>query len=378
MKKVIMINFCNGLYGGIESFLLNAFYRIDKEEFEVTFLTCGKSTYDMFREDIERKGGHVDEIPILTENIKESVKNKVKLYHQLRQYFRDKTPDVVHINSGTLSLNYLASYAAKRENVNNIIVHSHNFRPQISKGRDIIRGFLKRKMEKCATAYLACSEGAANWTFSKNKVINGEVIIIPNGVDTSRFAFDVEKRNNFRESLGLGKELLLGNIGRFQEQKNHEFMIKIMQKLVKILPDAKLLLVGEGEKKEKIIKLVNETNLTNNVIFLGERKDMEAFLSAIDIFILPSLYEGLPIASVEAQASGAKVIISDKITREANITDEVVYLAIDSDGAENIWVNQIKNYEPTTDRIKNNKIIKEKGFDICTCYECLFDVYRKR
>jgi len=373
MKKIILLNFCNGLYGGIESFLLNAFYCLDKNKYDVTFLTCGKSTYEMFREDIESKGGHVEEIPILAKDYN----SKRALYGALKLYFKNSKPDIVHINSGTLSLHLLASKAAKKEKVPKVILHSHNFLPNKTGVKEKIKGILKKQLIRNADSFLACSTGAAKWIYPQELIDEKKVIIIPNGVDTAKFLYDSKKRDAFRKEFNINNELLIGNIGRFQGQKNHVFMIEIMKEVVKINPNAKLMFAGEGILKNDIIEMTDSYGLNNNIVFLGERKDMDAFLSAIDVFILPSLYEGLPIAAIEAQASGAKVLLSEKITKETNVTGDAKYLSIDRDVDAKNWADEICSGISDIDRKQENKKVYDAGFDVHTCYKKMIDIYEE-
>ena len=140
MKKIVMLNFCNGLYGGIESFLLNAFYCLNPSEYEVVFLTCGKTTYSMYQKDIELKGGRIEEIPILAN----SLDNKFRIFFALKNYFANNRPDIVHINSGTLMLHVLAVKAAKDTHIKTIISHAHNFLPHknlLRKVNSFLAGF---------------------------------------------------------------------------------------------------------------------------------------------------------------------------------------------------------------------------------------------
>lgn len=371
MKSIILLNFCKGVYGGIESFLLNAFYCLDKEKYDVTFLTCGRSTYDMFREDIISQHGHIDEIPIFPGNYN----NKLRLFKALRVYFREKKPDIVHVNSGTLSYHMIAAKAAKLENINRIILHSHNFLPNPNGIRELLKSWMKKQLWKNGDSFLACSMGAAFWMFPKEKVEQGKVIVIPNGIDTERFKFSKEKRDAFRKSIGVTDELLIGNIGRFQGQKNHVFMIEIMEEVVKNNPSAKLILVGEGDLKKDIIEIVNKKNLSNNVVFLGERKDVDAFLSAIDIFIFPSIYEGFGIATIEAQAAGAKVIISNNVPKETNVTGEAIYLPIVPENAAKLWEIEINNSKRNENRYVASKIVYEAGYDVHLCYRKMISIY---
>lgn len=365
-----MLNFCDGMYGGIESFLLNAFYCLDKSKYDVTFLTCGRSTYDMFKDDIISKGGHVEEIPILAD----SLSNKLKVYKELKKFFKNKRPDIVHVNSGTLSLHLLASKAAKSEGVKNVILHSHNFRPNPTGIKEKLKGIPKKLLCKYGDSFLACSTGAALWMFPKEMVDEKKVIIIPNGVDTKKFVYNEELRKKFREEFGFKDELLIGNIGRFQGQKNHKFMVEIMKEVVKINSNARLLLVGEGELKEEIVNSVKENLLQDNVLFLGERKDMNAFLSAIDVFIFPSIYEGFGIAAVEAESSGVKTIVSDKVPKETNVSGAAIYLPIDNQTDASLWAKEICTNN-TLDRIEENRKVFDAGFDVHICYEKMIGMY---
>ena len=370
-KTIVLLNFCNGMYGGIESFLLNAFYCLDKQKYRVTFLTCGCSTYSMFREDIVFQGGQVEEIPILAD----TYSKKYRLYIELKKYFKKNKPDIVHVNTGTFSLQFLAAKAAKTEGVKRVILHSHNFLPNKIGIKENVKNLLKRKLVEYGDSFLACSSGAALWMFPRQMVVDNQVTIIPNGIDTKRFIYSEDKRKKFRAEFRLRNELVIGNIGRFQMQKNHRFMLQIMAEVIKRDSTAKLLLVGEGPLKEDIKNEVIKKNLHNNIIFLGERRDMDAFFSALDVFILPSLYEGLPIASIEAQASGVKTLLSERITKEANVSGSAIYLPISGKDAEKVWAEAICNQLNPINRINENKKVFDAGFDVHVCYKKMIDIY---
>lgn len=371
-KKILMVNSCLGLYGGVESFLLNIFRYLDKDEFSVTLLTCGISTYDMFRDEIIASGGKIDIIPIYPNTLKK----QMRLYQELRRYYEFEKPDIVHINSGGLSFHLIAGKAARTAGISHIILHSHNFVPGENSAKRTIKRILKKSIPKLGNTYLACSTGAAKWIFPEKLVDRGLVEIIPNGIDTRKFAYDKNKRNSFRTELGLGKELVIGNIGRFQPQKNHRFVIRILKEVVKILPDAKLLLAGKGELQSEIEQYVDSLKLRENIIFLGERKDMECLLSAIDIFILPSLHEGLPIAAIEAQAAGAVVILANTISTETNVTGKALYLPIQDNQDEKLWAKKIcESYE--YDRCVYAKEVANAGYDIENYCNRMEHIYRE-
>ena len=371
-KKILMVNSCLGLYGGVESFLLNIFRYLDKDEFSVTLLTCGISTYDMFRDEIIASGGKIDIIPIYPNTLKK----QMRLYQELRRYYEFEKPDIVHINSGGLSFHLIAGKAARTAGISHIILHSHNFVPGENSAKRTIKRILKKSIPKLGNTYLACSTGAAKWIFPEKLVDRGLVEIIPNGIDTRKFAHDKNKRNSFRTELGLDKELVIGNIGRFQPQKNHRFVIRILKEVVKILPDAKLLLAGKGELQSEIEQYVDSLKLRENIIFLGERKDMECLLSAIDIFILPSLHEGLPIAAIEAQAAGAVVILANTISTETNVTGKALYLPIQDNQDEKLWAKKIcESYE--YDRCVYAKEVANAGYDIENYCNRMEHIYRE-
>lgn len=372
MKKLLLVNSCQGLYGGIESFLLNIFYGLDRTEFDVTFLTCGKTTYRMFENDIQQKGGKIHEIPIFAD----SLVKQIKLYHQLRQYYRQHEPDIVHINSGGLSFHFLAAKAAKDEGIETVILHSHNFIPGKNGFKEKLKNRLKEQVARYGDVYLACSRGAAKWIFPDQLVAENKVVIIPNGIDTQNFRYTAEKRKTFRDSLGLGDGLLIGNIGRFQKQKNHFFMLKVLLNVVQRNPDAKLLLIGDGELRQQVEEETRKLGLEGYVLFLGERKDIPEFLAAIDVFILPSVHEGLPISAIEAQTSGTRVLLADTITTETDVTGRVVYLPIEGNEAVRQWVEVVlSNSEDNLDRGQQAETVKQSGYDVSVCKQKMKNTY---
>lgn len=354
-RKVVLLNSCKGLYGGVESFLLNVFRHLDKDKFDVSFLTCGISTYDMYRKEIEEKGGRVECVNIYPGDLQ----SEYKVYKELYTYFLNNKPDVVHINSSALSFQILASAAAKKAGMSSIILHSHNFVPNIKPWKAKCRKILKPILTRNGTRFLACSSGAAKWMF-EDRILD-KVEVIPNGIRSKDFEFSYERRSEFRKKNGIkNTDLVLGNIGRFQKQKNHEFMIDILKILVENKSDVLLLLVGEGELKEKIVQYAINNGVINHVRFLGERKDIGDFLSAIDVFVFPSLFEGFGIAALEAQASGVYTVVADTIPLDVNVTGEVVYLPIHD---AQVWADEIMSIDLEKDRFLYNSIIENSIYD---------------
>lgn len=208
---------------------------------------------------------------------------------------------------------------------------------------------------------LAPSSEAAIYTFGRKQLKQGKVKILNNAIPYQKFIFDNKIRNKMRKDLNIENKLVIGHIGRFNEQKNHKFLIKIFKEIKKENENAMLLLVGKGNLEDEIRRQVEQLKLNDSVMFLGVRKDIPELLMTMDMFVFPSLYEGMPNTVIEAQATGLKCIVSDTITKEANITGLVTYVSLTND--LNIWKNNIlKNY--TYKREDTSKILKQKGYDI--------------
>ena len=210
-------------------------------------------------------------------------------------------------------------------------------------------------LNKYANLKFACGEAAGKWLFGNSN----DVYVIKNGIQVKDFLFSEEIRNKVRTELKIQDKFVVGNVARFNLQKNHLFLLDIFNCIAKKKKNAVLLLVGDGEEKDNILKKSNELGILDKVIFLGIRKDVCNILQAVDVFVFPSLYEGLPVSLIEAQASGLKMYISDTITREVNVTNSIEYLSL-SESAET-WADIICS----SDYTRNCDIsgIKENGYD---------------
>ena len=191
----------------------------------------------------------------------------------------------------------------------------------------------------------------------------GRVKIIHNAIDAGRFTYDPRKRESIRAELGLKEELVLGHVGRFDHQKNHPYLIAVFDSLCKSRQDTVLLLLGEGPHMEEIKEKCRLLGIEEKVRFLGNQKRPEDYYQAMDIFLLPSFYEGLPGVLVEAQAAGLRCFVSDKVTREAGITDQVTYLSIEQPAK--VWADRIRE-AACYERKDTYQTVKEAGFDVRT------------
>jgi len=315
VAQVIGITGC----GGVESCIMNYFRNIDRTKVQFDFFVESESKI-VDRKKIEAMGGRVVIIP--------SYKHIFKYIKTLEKLFKEGNYDIVHSNMNALSVFTL--YAAKKAGIMIRIAHSHSTSNKKEWKKNIIKNLLRPFSKKYATHYFACSELAGKWLFGDKTYEQGKVKIINNAIELERFKFDPEIRKQMREELGVDKSYVIGHIGRFCEQKNHTFLIDIFNEVQKKLPDAKLLLIGNGELYDEIVAKVNELNLKDKVVFAGVHKHPERYYQAMDCFALPSLYEGLPVVAVEAQANGLKCYLSTEITREIGVLDSTEYIKIDS------------------------------------------------
>lgn len=296
-------------------------------------------------------------------------------YKNLYKFLCQNNYDYVHIHSDVADKLLILGLAAKKAGHNKIIYHSHaaNVDGRYRWIKRIIHHTCAPFLKRIGTEYVAVSGLAAKWMYPN--ISSAKVKIIKNGIDLSKYKYNSAVRRKVRESLGLKDNLVIGNIGRFAYQKNHRFMIKMFYDLQSQCPEARLLLVGEGKDKPKIQELVNRLNISKKVIFYGVSNNVEKLLQAMDIFILPSHFEGLPIVGVEAQAAGLPVIFSNKITREARILNTTKYLGIKSRNIPS-WIKSIKK-DKNIERQDSYKECKLSGFGISDSVKQFMELYGK-
>lgn len=279
----------------------------------------------------------------------------------LRKHFKDNDYKIVHSGMNTLAV--FSLFAAWLANVPVRINHNHSTAGKGETKRNILKYILRPFATFFATHYCACSRYAGEWLFGKQLVEEGKVKIFNNAIDVANFSYNPVWRQAMRKELNIENKFVVGHVGRFCFQKNHEFLIEIFKIVHEKDNNAILLLVGIGELQEVIKQKVYNLGLQNSVIFLGARNDVNKLYQAMDVFVLPSHYEGLPVVGVEAQAAGLPCIFSDQMTLEAVIIKETLVLSLSSGSTE--WAKAIletKNFN------KRNVIedMKNEGFDIKT------------
>lgn len=334
---------------GLETFIMNIYRNIDRSCMTFDFLTHYKGEY-FYDEEIKKLGGEIFKLSFRDD------KNIFKYLKDLNLFFKHHRYDIVHCHMPSTSIFTL--YYAKKYGVKVRILHSHNTSTEYN-----LKGYLKHLMLKFslnfANEFFACGRDAGNFLFEKRNYK-----IIHNAVDLDKFLPNKETRNSVRKLLGVENKLVLGHIGRFNSQKNHAFLIDLADNLRKRNCNFCLILIGEGELEDKIKSLVSDKKLDNFVKFLGVRSDINNLYQAMDIFLLPSLFEGLPVVGIESQVSGLISIISDKVTNEVKISDYVNFLPLDI----NIWADFILNISgkshPTFSYFEEKKKIEKAGYNI--------------
>lgn len=285
---------------------------------------------------------------------------------------------VAHIHGDVAYKLLVYAVASRLAGVPKIILHSHA--SDVDGNHRGLKKFMHYGscllLKALATDYVSCSDLASRWMFPnvrKSKIVN-----INNGVDLSRFLFNEAMRSAAREKYGLGDDdFVLGHVGRFAYQKNHEFLINVFNEVHKVKPDAKLLLIGTGELEEQTRQQVTDLGLDDFVIFGGLTNEVQAAFAAMDAFLLPSHFEGLPIVGVEAQASGLPCLFADTTTREGKILDDVCFLGIGPRDAAR-WAKRISALAPHTgeERAALNAHLRAAHFDLSDTVAQFLELYK--
>ena len=311
--------------GGVESVVMNYYRHIDRQCIQFDFIVSSDSQ-QIPREEIETLGGRIFEVP--------SYSKPFAYQRELRKLFEQEQWKIVHSHINALSLFPLR--AAKKSNVPVRIAHSHSTSGKGELVRNAIKGVLKCFSNIYPTHRFACGEYAGQWLFGRN----AEFWVMSNAIELHTFSFSPEKRSVIRKELGLEEnDFLVLHIGRFAKQKNHSFLIEIFNELLSMRPNTYLLLAGDGPLVPAIKEQLNLLGIEQKAHFLGQRSDVDSLYSAADCFCLPSLYEGLPVVSVEAQASALPIFMSDNVSDEALITKRATEIAL-SDGPRG-WASKL-------------------------------------
>jgi glycosyltransferase involved in cell wall biosynthesis len=358
--RVLMVNY-KMQCAGIEAFIMNMYRNIDRSKIQFDFLVHYKQR-QFYDDEIERMGGKIYRLSIREDN------NFIKYLKDLKNFFAEHPEyKIVHGHMESFGVFYLR--AAKKAGVPVRIAHSHI--AQRNKGmKGYIKNCLNRMYKMYATDLFACSDVAGKFLFGKKLKYS----VYNNAIDVEKFLFNLETRKRIRGEMKISDDVyVIGHVGRFDMQKNHAFLIDVFNKVYQKNSKTMLLLIGEGELENEIKKKVINLGLTDCVRFMGVCRNVNELYQAMDLFILPSLFEGLPVSAIEAQAAGLKCIFSDNVTRQTTITDNTEYFSLKLPIDD--WASEILKWNSGYKRKDTSDSIKATGYDIKTQAEMLQQYY---
>jgi glycosyltransferase involved in cell wall biosynthesis len=371
MKRVLIFGMTE-VAGGVESFLMNYYRHADKSILQFDFL-CNSHNKIAYEDEALAMGSR-------TYHITARSKNLFLYRKELKQFF-DKHAneyDTIWVNLNSLAnIDYLKM--AKKYGIKRRIVHSHNASNMDSKLRGLLHRINRKQIKKYATDYWACSNAAASWFYPKE--LMSSVQIITNAIDVDKTKFDDNKRKKYRQIVknycddDNTDQYIIGNVGRLHFQKNQLFILDIFAQLEKELPQARLVLVGIGPDEAELKNKAKELDISKKVYFAGQSNDIQGWLSAMDLLLFPSKFEGLSIAALEAQANGLPVLASSKVIPESvHINRNYHVLSLEEPCDQ--WCKRIIEIKQNEHREKQNVIknnFQKAGFDIDKSSSALYE-----
>ena len=339
--------------GGLETYLMNVYRNIDRQKIQFDFMVHREKP-GVYEKEIKQLGGQIYRITSRRDNYKRNIQ-------ELNDFFSTHTYyKIIHMHESSMS--YIEPLKiAHKHGIPITIMHSRNNYVTTGKLSVILHYFNRVLYLKYITDFFAISDKAAIWMFGKKNFRMNKVKLLKNGIEVERFKFSEEKRQQLRDHMNIGKnEIVIGHVGRFSPQKNHIFLLRVFEKICEISNNYKLLLIGDGEEKERIKGIIERSSIKNKIIIMDSTSAINELYNVMDIFALPSLFEGLGRVLIEAQCNGLKTIATkSKIPNEVKIisTFEFVDLQVDS------WVEAILKSE--IKRVDNSsEIVAAKGYDM--------------
>lgn len=316
--------------GGAETFLMKIYRQLDKTKYQMDFCVS-KEKNGFYDNEIKTMGGKIFYVPPKS-------KKPIKNFLEIKEIVKKEKYNSV-LRTSQQSLAALDLLAAKCGGANNLIYRSSNAGLNGNIFSRILNNFFSFLPRSIPNIKLAPSTEAAEFVFGKKSVENGKVYILHNAINYDDFKFNLKVRSKVRKELNIDEKVVYGHIGRFNIQKNHMFLLDVFNEIYKKNRNSVLLLIGNGELKNDILNKINTLKLNDSVFLLGLQDNVSNYLMAMDKFIFPSLFEGMPNVIIEAQASGLPCYISNTITKEANITGLVKYISLNDSSKE--WASII-------------------------------------
>ena len=354
-------------YGGQESFVIGALTHMDMTDLTIDCCTPYYCDNENHRDTIRKLGGEVYEFGLAFE----PGKSRGNVEEPLAAFLGAKSYDVVHIHSGSTTFLSKASRVAKLAGTRKVIVHSHATVERVSFKKRLIREYAAFDMRRFPDEYCACSEQAGRVKYTDD--VMNKLVIIKNGVDINEFRYDSSARKKMRNAIGVSDDaFVVGHVGRFSPEKNHDFLLRVFSEVCLVAEDARLLLVGDGPTMDEIRELSHRLGIKDKVVFTGNTSDVASYLQAMDVFVFPSVFEGLGIVAIEAQAAGLPVVASNTVPLDAKITEN--YRCLSLDAGISIWRDAIVEFRGLTRKDQSDMIV-EAGFDVNGTAATLRDLY---
>jgi glycosyltransferase involved in cell wall biosynthesis len=347
MKRIlVIITTAFTATGGLASVMLNYYRSLDKKGVQIDFASTNTITPDL-NDEIQKNGSKYYQLP--------KRKNIIRYWKAVKCLSRNY--DVVHLHANS-STAVIELSAAKNAGVPKRIHHNHTSKTQ----HPFINALLHPMFMHSFTDAIACSQLAGDWLFGKNNYK-----ILRNAINIAKFEYNNDARVLIRNEFGIKEEdFVVGHIGKFMDAKNHEFLIKVFAEYHLKHPNSKLLLVGDGEWRSKVESWVADSGCADSIILAGLRSDIPAIVQAMDIFVFPSIYEGMPLTVLEAQASGLPCLISSNVTNDVNIGQDVKMKDL-TDGVKD-WADSIDSFDYALSREvrchNNYELITKAGYNI--------------
>lgn len=354
--------------GGVSEYMLNNLKYIDKDKIETDFIFVGNNS-----EQYLDRIGSTKRI----KTVRSAAENRDAFFEDMNNLFRNGGYDAVHFNTSYWAGHELEKMA-RDNNIPQIIVHSHSTRIDIENEERRRKAEENHEIKKAefsiylATDFCACSHLAADWLFGP-QIPRDKIKILNNAINVEKYLFNRKIREKYRHELGVEDSYVIGNVARMSHQKNHEFLLDVFAEVCNTIDNAKLLLVGNGPLENEIRRKTKLLGLLDKVIFAGHRNDVSNIMQAMDVFCLPSRFEGLPIVLVEAQSAGLECIASDQITNEVCITDNIHQLPFCIESWATLLSEIAKGYK----RKNMYDIITEKGYNIKYQINIVEKLYQK-
>lgn len=364
MKELIRVLQIIGIVagGGVESVIMNYYENVDRSKVQFDFIVHDDNKIDITQK-VEAMGGKVYKVTPY-------YKNPIAFTYEIYKVIKKFHYRIVHSNMNTLSA--FSLFAAWAAGVPIRILHNHSTSSPGETKRNIMKFILRPLPRLFANHYLACSRFAGDWMYGQKMMDSGKVTVINNAIDLKKYAFNLQKRKVLRKKLGVADEFVVGHVGRFMYQKNHDFLIDIFAEAYKKNPHMALLLVGDGPLRPAMEEKVRKLGLTDHVKFLGLRNNVQDFYHVMDILVLPSHYEGLPVVGVEAQANGLPCLFSTKVTKETRLTHSAQFL--DLEAGASMWAEEIISIKCERNK-KAGDELRQAGFEIYKEAEKLVKFY---